>query len=371
MSTQRKRKSALELERRPQASELEALLTENGPASVLDAILGSAPAGMIIARASDGKVLRFSDYYAQLIGRPRSDVEGRTVADVFESIRNYDDLQRPFPADQRPLARALRGETVTGCELLAEAADGELIPFVINAAPIRSTCGDVIGAISSNTDIRSFKVLERNLRDALTQRGALYRELTHRVKNHLQIMSGLVSMEARDPALTVADLVELMQGRLQLLATVYDSMTRAGAGARIMAAPFIAEVARPFASGAVTVEAKVDPPDLTLASEQSGPIGMLVNEAMCNSHKHAFPSGGGRIRVGLRRLKPGRLRLEIADNGVGLRTAAEGRVSHGLDLVRLLAKQLHGELELGDQAAGGVIVSVEMPESAEGDSPFP
>jgi len=357
--------STAELKLKAKMSELEALLTTEEPAAVLDAILGSAPAGMIIARAPDGKILRFSDYYARLIGRPRSDLEGRTVADVFETIRNYDAFERPLPANERPLARALRGETVTGCELFAEIADGQLIPFVINAAPIRSARGDVIGAISANTDIRTFKALERSLREALAQREALYRELTHRVKNHLQIMSGLISMEARDPALTVADLAELMQGRLQVLATVYDSMTRAGAGARIVAATFVEEVLRPFASEAVAVEASVDPPDLTLDSEQSGPIGMLVNEATCNSHKHAFPGGCGRIWVGLRRLKPGRLRLEIADDGVGWRTAAEGRVSHGLDLVRLLAKQLHGDLELGDRAGGGVLVAVEMPEAIE------
>jgi two-component sensor histidine kinase len=92
---------------------------------------------------------------------------------------------------------------------------------------------------------------------------------------------------------------------------------------------------------------------------------MLANEAMCNSFKHAFPGRDGRIWMRLRRLKPGRLRLEIADDGVGWRTGAGGRVSHGLDLMRLLAKQLHGELELGDRVGGGALVAVEMPEAIE------
>jgi PAS domain S-box-containing protein len=355
-----------EPELKPEMSDLEALLASNEPAAVLDAILGSAPSGMVVVRAPDGKILRFSDYYARLLGRRRSDVEGRIIADVAEYFRLYVASGRPLPANELPLARALRGETVTGFEFMAETADGERIPFVINAAPIRDTRGDVIGAISSNTDMRTFKALERSLREALAQRETLYRELTHRVKNHLQIMTGLISMEARDPALTVAGLAELMKRRLSVLAAVYDSMTRAGAGARIAAGAFVEEVSRPYASEAVRVEAAVDPPDLTLDSEQAGPVGMLANEAMSNSYKHAFAGRGGRIWLSLRRLRPGRLRLEIADDGGGWRTGEAGRVSHGLDLMRLLAGQLHGELELGERPGGGVLVAVEISEAVDG-----
>jgi PAS domain S-box-containing protein len=346
-------------------SDLEALLASREPAAVLDAILGSAPSGMIVVRAPDGKILRFSDYYSRLLGRRRSDIEGRTIADAAEYLRLYDASGRPLRPNERPLTRALRGETVTGFEFMVENADGERIPFVINAAPIRDARGDVIGAISSNTDMRTFKALEQSLREALAQRETLYRELTHRVKNHLQIMTGLISMETRDPSLTVAGLAELMKRRLSVLAAVYDSMTRAGAGARIAASAFVEEVSRPYASKAVTVEAAVDPPELALDSEQAGPIGMLANEAMSNSYKHAFPGRGGRIWVSLQRLKPGRLRLEIADDGVGWRAGAEGRVSHGLDLMRLLASQLHGELELGERPGGGALVAAEMPEMVE------
>lgn len=344
-------------------SELEALLTSTEPAAVLDAILGSAPSGMIIVRAPDGKILRFSDYYARLVGHSRSDMEGRSLADAFEYMRLYDASGRPLPANERPLGRALSGETVTGYELLVETAEGERIPLAINAAPIRDARGELIGAISSNTDMRTFKALERSLRQALAQRETLYRELTHRVKNHLHIMSGLISMEAQDPALTVAGLADLMKGRLRVLAAVYDSMTRAGAGARIAAGPFVEEFSHPYASQAVDVEVAVDPPDLTLDSAQAAPVGMLANEAMSNSYKHAFPGRGGRIWVSLRRLEPGRLSLEIADDGVGWRPGEPGRVTHGLDLMRMLAEQMHGELELGDRPGGGVLVAVDMPEA--------
>jgi len=361
-----------ELELNPQASELEALLTSREPAALLDAILGSIPSGVIIVRAVDGKILRLSDYVARLAGRPRSELEGHFILEAYEHVPTYDASGRPLPVNERPLVRALRGETVTGFEIHMETADGERIPLVSNAAPIRNAHGDLIGAISAVRDVRRPKALERSLREALAQkeeavaeREVLYRELAHRVKNHLQIMSALVALDARDPAVSANDLAEQMTGQLKTLAAVYRSMGRAEVGARVEARTFVEDVCRPYTSGAVSVEAAVAPPDLTLDSDQAGPVGMLVNEAVCNSRKHAFPGRGGRIHVSLRRVEPGRLRLEVADDGAGWGPVDPSKPSHGLDLMRLFAKQMHGELELGVHSLGGALVAAEVPEAVE------
>jgi two-component sensor histidine kinase len=185
------------------------------------------------------------------------------------------------------------------------------------------------------------------------------------VKNHLQIMTALVAHEARKPALSAKDLGDELKGQLQTLAAVYRGMDRAGVGERIEARTLVEEVSRPYATEAVSVDVTVAPPDLTLPSEQAGPLGMLVNEAVCNSYKHAFRDHGGRVRVSLRRLEPGRLRVEVADDGKGWGPVDPGRRSHGLDLMRMFARQLHGELELGVGPQGGAAIAVELPEAAE------
>jgi two-component sensor histidine kinase len=277
------------------------------------------------------------------------------MKETLERIPLYDETGRSLPESECPLFKALRGEIVTTFELTAQSAAGERIPLVSSSAPIRNSHGKLIGAISSIADLRPYKALQSDLREA-------YRELTHRVKNHLQIMTALVAQEARDPAISARELAEHMTGQLQALAAVYKSMDRAEAGERVEARPFVEEVCRPYASDTVSVEAAIAPLDLTLASEQAGPIGMLVNEAVCNSRKHAFPADGGHIHVFLRRTKPGRLRLEVADDGVGWRAVDPGEAHHGLDLMRLFAKQLHCELELSDRPQGGAMVAVELPE---------
>jgi PAS domain S-box-containing protein len=348
-------------------SELEELLASSESAAVLDAILSNTPSFVVINRAPDGKVLRFSERAAKFLGWPQSAFEGRSFSELVERLPAYDLSGLPLQSSERPTNRALRGEAVFGFEFLAEAASGERIPCLTNATPIRNARGKLIGAISSATDLRPYKALERSLRESLAQRETLYRELTHRVKNHLQLMSGMIGMEARDPKLSAAGLAELMQGRLQALAAVYDGMTLAGVetGARVGAQAFIDEVCRPYASEAVKVETAVDPAGLTLTSEQAGPVGMVVNEAVSNSYKHAFPDRSGHVWATLRRLAPDRLRLEIADDGIGFRPGQKSRESHGLELMKLLAGQLQGELELGDRFGGGALAAVEFAESGK------
>jgi two-component sensor histidine kinase len=353
----------------PEVSELEALLSSEESAMVVDALLGSIPSGVTIASAPSARIVRFSDYAAQLLGRPRSTVEGLTFPEAWNSQPAYDASGRFLPVDQRPLMRALRGDTVIA-EVSKRSADGEQIPCLCNAAPIRNPRGDLIGAISAFADLRAHKALERGLREALArekealaQREALYQELTHRVKNHLQILTALVAMNARSDTLTTQEVCDRVTGQLQTLAAVYRGMDRAGVGERIEARRLLDDVSRPYASGAVSVDVAVAPPDLTLAAEQTGPLSMLVNEAVCNSYKHAFDQHSGRIQVSLRRVAPGRLRLEVADDGKGW-AFKPGHVSHGLDLMKMFATQLQGDLQLGDSSHGGALVATELPENA-------
>lgn len=359
-----------EVEQTP--SELETLISAMLPEALMDAIFSSTPSGALVASAPEGKILRVSDFAARLHERPESDLVGHTLADNFGPTPVFDPSGRPLRATETPLGRALRGETVTGFELEVETPDGERVPLVSNAAPIRNRRGDLVGAISSITDLRPQKAFERNLREALAQRDealaqreALYRELTHRVKNHLQIMTALVTLDARNPALSTEGLAEQMKGQLGALAAVYRGMDQAEVGARIEARTFLEQVCQPYATEAVEVEVEVAPPDLTLPSDLAGPVGMLVNEAVCNSHKHAFPERHGHIHVSLSRPEPGRLRVEVADDGVGWGAAGPSEASHGLVLMRMFAKQLQGELELSVRRFGGALVAAEMPEAVQ------
>jgi two-component sensor histidine kinase len=342
-------------------SELEAQLASEGAVGIVDEILSATPSGAIIVSAPDRLVVRVTDFTEQLTGFRKSEFEGMPIGDLPEKLQLCDAAGRRLATEELPLARALCGEKVVGFDGWFTQASGELIPFVSNAAPIRDARGEVIGSINSFRDMRPYKALERDLRDAVAQREALYRELAHRVKNHLQIMTSLIRFESRDPDLSAGGLADRMIARIQTLAAVYSGMTHAGAGAAIEARAFVEAICRPYRSGAVAVEVSMQPSDIALSSEQALPLGMLLNEAICNCHKHAFPGRRGHIWVTLARAGLTGLHLEVNDNGVGCEPGEVAQPPQGLALMRMFADELHGAFALAERPGGGVRVTVELP----------
>jgi PAS domain S-box-containing protein len=339
-------------------SKLETFFRSATGQAVLDAFAETTPAMLLIAD-SNGKILRESRFFTAVTG----DAKGLTVAQLLETFQVKDLDGRQLEANESVIVRALNGEPVRHHESVLSTRHGEPIPVVTNGEPIRLDDGEIIGAITAATDLRRFKALERELRAAVAEKETLYRELAHRVKNHLQILTALVAMNARSSTLTTKEVCGQVKGQLQTVAAVYRGMDRAGVGERVEVRKLLDEVSLPYASDSVSVDVAVAPPDLTLTSEQAWPLSMLVNEAICNSYKHAFRDRGGRIQVSLRRVAPGHLRLEVADDGKGWGTEP-GHTSHGLDLMRMFATQLQGELELSDRPQGGAMVAAELPETA-------
>lgn len=348
-------------ETRP-ASELARLIQGADARALLDAIMTFVPAGLSIADAS-GQVLRVSDYASRLMGRARSDMEGVSLERHVAAYGVHHPDLNPAHYSEVPLASALRGEAIADQVWLVRSARGDFVPILVSAGPIRDPAGEVIGGISCWLDLRTQKKLERELRRTAHNREILYRELTHRVKNHLQIISGLVSLEMRDPALTTRDLAENIRARLKLLAAVYDSMSHAELGGRIAVAPYAEDVCRPYRSERVRVLVSEEPRGLAISADQAAPFGMLLNEAVCNAYKHAFPGRNGTVEVCLTRPQRGRLKLEVSDDGVGMPLDEPERSSLGLKLMKVQADQLGGTFSVANRSIGGTAVTVEFPEA--------
>jgi PAS domain S-box-containing protein len=340
-------------------SKLRAALSATGRA-VLDTILDATPSIAVIADIDGGVILRASRFGYELSGWQPHEVEGLTIAEYTARIEPNDLEGRPLEAHELPIVRAMMGERVIGFEASFLHRNGERIPVVVNAAPFLSPDGEVIGAINSATDMRRFKALEAELRSATTARGVLYEELAHRVKNHLQIMSSFISLEARDARAAMERMVERLSVRAKGLAAIYDRMNQADWGGRISALMFMQEVVGPYKTDLIAVEVTA-PQKLTLSHEQAAPFGMLLNEAVCNSYKHAFPDGHGRITVTLRPNGVEFLELEVADDGVGFSGDISGRPSHGLKLMQLQGAQLGAALTFSNRDDGGARVLVVMP----------
>jgi predicted ATPase/two-component sensor histidine kinase len=231
--------------------------------------------------------------------------------------------------------------------------ENSLAPHVFTAAR-----QGVLGLLASQAAI----ALENA---ALAENGALLKEVHHRVKNNLQLISSLLNRQAghiADPQ--VAALFHESRNRVRAMALVHENLYRAGNFARVPMADHVAnlcrQIARAYGLNTGRIALTVDADDIQLDLDRAVSCGLLINELITNAIKHAFPAdGGGAIHVRLQR-QPGNVALlTVRDNGGGMAAAPAGAGSLGLQLIQDLVDQLGGTREMASGA--GTVVSIAFP----------
>jgi PAS domain S-box-containing protein len=225
-------------------------------------------------------------------------------------------------------------------------------------------------------DLTERKEAEAALRETLQQKEALLHEVHHRVKNNLQVISSLLSLEARrDLEPSTKAVLQEMKGRIRSMALLHETLYRTKNFARVDLAGYLQEVAvKLFRSqnanpGAVRLVLELAAAEVEL--DQAMPCGLLINELLTNTLKHAFPDGRhGEVRLGLQQTADGRVHLQVGDDGVGLPADLDLKNTQtlGLQLVTDLTKQLQGTLELGP-GPGASFSIVFTPKAAAGTAP--
>lgn len=199
---------------------------------------------------------------------------------------------------------------------------------------------------------------EAELHASLEQKNVLLKEIHHRVKNNLQIVTSLLNLRGRalvTPAARQA-MIEA-QLRIKALALVHRNLYEQDDVSAVQLGDFMQELCEllreaSFGDEADLVELEVDAARVSISTDQAIPLALLVTEAVSNAFKHAFPDGRrGRITVRLEALGEDQLSLEVADDGIGLsagkkRGASDDSAGMGLTLIEMLAKQLGGRLEV-------------------------
>lgn len=236
-------------------------------------------------------------------------------------------------------------------------ADGQYRWFLSRATPLRDAHGRVTHWFGTNTDITEKQKLEEF-------QSLLIREISHRVKNSLGLVSALLNLQARTLGGPARDALEGAASRVHAVATVHDQLFRQEDAREIDLAPFVSNLAAAIAASAPEHGTVVDVEPATVAADVAVPIGLLVNELVTNAYKYAYPEGvEGEVRITGKGMAGNRYRLEVSDSGVGLPEGFEitGRSdSLGMKVITSLAKQLTGELTAAP-AEPGARFTLEFP----------
>jgi two-component sensor histidine kinase/ligand-binding sensor domain-containing protein len=218
-------------------------------------------------------------------------------------------------------------------------------------------------------EINDHKAAREELSSSLQEKEVLLKEVHHRVKNNMQVISSLLNIQAE----SVADehyvsLLTESQQRIKSMALIHENLYRSDNLLEINFQDYVAMLAngllRFYRFDTLVVGLELEIVDIYLDIDTAVPCGLIINELVSNSLKHAFSgrTGNGLITITFNMINDGRDYLfSVADDGIGLSgdVDIEKSNSMGLEIVRILTQQLDGQLSLN--SGGGTEFRVEFP----------
>jgi PAS domain S-box-containing protein len=245
-----------------------------------------------------------------------------------------------------------------------ERKDGSRIITQSSVAPIRDEVGNVIGVRGSSIDVTIQIQAQEQIKQSLREKEIMLKEIHHRVKNNMQVISSLLSLESQrvtDPH--TRELFGESMNRIRTMALVHEKLYRSGSLAAIEFDEFLSSVTTDLQRyyGVPGVNCRVEAERLSLAIDMAIPFGLIANELISNALKHAFAGRvSGDIIVRLRRLPDGPIELSVSDDGVGFPADVDfhSLTSMGMTLINALTSQIDGTMRMTRDGGTQFILTV-------------
>ena len=371
---------------RPDAWHLtDRLDAEHGKGDPFAAAVRATRMAMIVTdpRQDDNPIVFVNDAFLTLSGYSREEIMGQNCRFLQGADTDRGAVQQ--------IRQAIDAKRDIALDLLNYRKDGTPFWNALYMSPVINEAGQLLHFFASQLDVsdrvnaqqrtleekehfeREVSKRTSELTDALAAKTMLVHEVDHRVKNNLQMIAGLLSMQTKaitDPPARAA--MEAMLTRVEALGTVHRRLYQSSNVTRFDVAEFARDLATDLlrGSGRDDIRLHLDLEAVEIPVEKAPPVALIMNELITNTIKHAFPDG-----------QPGRLSItvapdgkyfgiRIADDGVGMPAEVMEKRSFGKRLTGTLARQLNASIAWMSNAPG-TVVNIRLPRERAEDSESP
>ena len=256
-------------------------------------------------------------------------------------------------------------------ELINKTKDGKLLDIRFSSNPIINSEGKKLGYIAIQENITDRKKKDNQLKESLREKEVLLAEIHHRVKNNLAIISALLELNLyQEEKESTEEFIKNSQLRIKAMANVHEMLYQSETFSMIPFRNYIQNLLHSITSSVTVDQTKpnfiLDIDEVELNINQAIPTGLIMNELIINSLKHAFKGQNEpEIKVAFKNLSS-QVRFSVEDNGVGVSDDVNLHESNslGMTLIKTLADQLNAELKM-ENISGGFKTTVTFETNVE------
>jgi PAS domain S-box-containing protein len=321
----------------------------------VEAILNNSPDAIILLRGPDGGISDGNASFYSMFNLP----EGLVVNDTIINFVEDDYVKQLKVALQTVISKQI---TLT-LEVVAKTSDGTTFDAGLALAPI--TGGELVrGIVCSIRDISERVQAEEQILRSLKEKEILLQEIHHRVKNNLQIISGLLNLQIDEKGNPHTNrILSENRGRILSMAKVHDQLYKSDDFTNVNLMRYTEDLIDQIFSLSDTskesIKINLDIAEISFDVNRTIYYGLMVNELVVNALKHAFPNGQtGEISISLEQNGGNAYILTIRDNGVGLPNDIDPAESStlGLSLVHMLTDQLDGSIHIDNDHGTTIVI---------------
>tara|TARA_B100000795_G_C22806559_1_gene445292 strand:- start:1764 stop:4664 length:2901 start_codon:yes stop_codon:yes gene_type:complete len=295
---------------------------------------------MIIATDTSGIITELNQAAANGFGFFSTSIIGQLVDGLFSDANH-----------QKTVVKTVFNEGQWSGEIVCKRADDSKFTAYLSASLIKSLTGKTVGLMGVLRDITELKVAEEELKDSVRQKEILLKEVHHRVKNNLQVISSILNLQSsyiKDPdTLTI---IQECQDRIKSMAFIHESLYQSADLVKVNFSEYLQNLCNNLKYSYMAPDRNINLDfaieKISLSLDSSIPCGLIVNELVSNCFKYAFgEKKTGNIKISFERDGDNK-RLVVHDSGQGLPNGLDFKNtdSLGLQLVVTLVDQIDGDI---------------------------